>query len=134
MIKFERDLRINFVEKKNPPSFLHLSITTAYNLCLFKIDPIYWILEIIIIFYFMSCSRIFHLYEDVTIAGEGKFLDLCLTLSLSREGPSSCHIYCDTGPRFFRSHPKDRPIQSPHTTYKGMWRIYSNTDRHGSIL
>jgi hypothetical protein len=27
---------------------------------------------------------------------------------LSREGYLSCHTYCDTGPRFIRSHPKDR--------------------------
>jgi hypothetical protein len=27
--------------------------------------------------------------------------------------------------RFFQSHPKDRPIQLPLTTRKGMWRIYS---------
>jgi hypothetical protein len=25
---------------------------------------------------------------------------------LSREGSLSCHTYCDTGPRFIRSHPK----------------------------
>jgi hypothetical protein len=31
---------------------------------------------------------------------------------LRREGYSSCHIYCDTGPRFFRFHPKDCPIWS----------------------
>ena len=35
---------------------------------------------------------------------------------LSREGSLLCHTCCDTGPRFFRSHPKDRPIQSPFTT------------------
>jgi hypothetical protein len=75
---------------------------------------------------------------------------------LSREGYLSCHICCDTGPRFFRSHPKDHPIlstltthkgmwrilflprssrvpiQSPLTTHKGMWRIYSYPDPHGS--
>ena len=44
----------------------------------------------------------------------------------------SCHTCCDTGPRFFRSHRKDRPIQSPFTTHEGMWRIYSNPDPHGS--
>jgi hypothetical protein len=27
---------------------------------------------------------------------------------LSREGSLSCHTYCDTGPPFIRSHPKDR--------------------------
>jgi hypothetical protein len=50
---------------------------------------------------------------------------------LSREGSLSCHTYCDTGPRFIRSHPKDRPIQSPLTTRMGMQRIYSNPDPHG---
>jgi hypothetical protein len=49
---------------------------------------------------------------------------------LSREGSLSCHTYCDTGPRVFRSHPKNRPIQSPLTTRKGMWMIYSNPDPH----
>ena len=38
---------------------------------------------------------------------------------------------CHTGPRFFRAHPKDRPIQSPLTTREGIWRIYSNPDPHG---
>jgi hypothetical protein len=35
---------------------------------------------------------------------------------LRREGSLSCHTCCDTGPRFFRSHPKDRPSQSPLMT------------------
>jgi hypothetical protein len=39
---------------------------------------------------------------------------------LSRERSlGSCHTCCDTGPRFFRFHPKDCPIQSPFTTHKG---------------
>jgi hypothetical protein len=50
---------------------------------------------------------------------------------LSRKDSLSCHTCCDTGPQFFRSHPKERPIQSPLTTHKGMWRIYSNPDPHG---
>jgi hypothetical protein len=29
---------------------------------------------------------------------------------LSREGSLSCHTHCNTGPRFFRSHPKDHPF------------------------
>jgi hypothetical protein len=40
-------------------------------------------------------------------------------------------LYRDTGPRFFRSHPKERPIQSSLTTRKGMRRTYSNPDPHG---
>jgi hypothetical protein len=63
----------------------------------------------------------------VTISGEGlQNLGLCSALR-------ACHTYCDTGPRFFRSHPKDRPNQSPLTTHEGsgLWRIYSNPDPHG---
>jgi hypothetical protein len=53
---------------------------------------------------------------------------------LSREGSLSCHTYCDMGLRFFRSHPKDRPIQSPLTTRMGMRRTYSNSDPHGAHI
>jgi hypothetical protein len=55
------------------------------------------------------------------------------SVPLSRVGSLSCHTSCDTGPRFFRSHPKDRPIQLSLTTHKGMWRIYSTPDPHGSL-
>jgi hypothetical protein len=41
--------------------------------------------------------------------------------------------YCDTGPRFFRSHLKDFPIQSLLTTHMGMRRTYSNADPLGGI-
>ena len=34
-------------------------------------------------------------------------------------------------PPFFRSNPKDLPIQSPLTTHERIWRIYSNPDSHG---
>jgi hypothetical protein len=50
---------------------------------------------------------------------------------LSREGSLSCHTCCNTKPQFFWSHPKDRPIQSPFITHRGMWRTYSNPDPHG---
>jgi hypothetical protein len=40
-----------------------------------------------IIYGFTSCSRIFHLYEDVTIAGEGlQNLGLCLALRAFEQG------------------------------------------------
>jgi hypothetical protein len=52
---------------------------------------------------------------------------------LSREGSLSCHTCCDTGTRFFRSHPKDHSIQSPLTTHMGKQRTYSNPDPHGII-
>jgi hypothetical protein len=103
---------------------------------------------------------------DVKIAGEGlQNLGLYARRSgpLSGEGSSPCHTYCDTESRFFRSHPKDRPIQSPltidrhgdyyyyyiylhdldkrHTNYIHMWlhistrmqRTCSNPDPHGNL-
>jgi hypothetical protein len=49
-----------------------------------------------------------------------------------RSGPLSReNLYCVTGPQYFPSHPKDRPIQSPLTTHTGMWRTHSNLDPHG---
>jgi hypothetical protein len=64
----------------------------------------------LIICCFTSPSRIFNLYGEVTIVGERlQNVGPCLG-SLSREGSLSYHTCCDTGPRFFRSHPKDRPI------------------------
>jgi hypothetical protein len=41
----------------------------------------------LIIYCFMSCSRIFHLYGDVTIAGEGlQNLGLCSALKAFEQG------------------------------------------------
>jgi hypothetical protein len=83
------------------------------------------------LFIITSRSRVFHLYGDVTINGEGlPILGLC-SGPLSKEGSLSCHTCCDRRPRFIRSHPKDQPIQSPLTTHEEMWRIYSNPDHHG---
>jgi hypothetical protein len=37
-----------------------------------------------------------------------QILDLCLALAaFSSEGSFMCHTYCDTGPPFLRSYPKD---------------------------
>jgi hypothetical protein len=69
---------------------------------------------------FTSRSRIYHLYEDVTITGEGlQNVGQCLVLrAFERGGIFIVLTCCDTGPRFFWSHPKDHTIQSPLTTYK----------------
>jgi hypothetical protein len=94
------------------------------------------LIDRLIVYSFTSCSRIFHLYGDVTMTGEGLQnlgLDARRSGPLSREGSLSCHTYCETGPRFFRSHPKDCPIQSPVMTHTGMWRIYFHPDPHGSL-
>jgi hypothetical protein len=80
----------------------------------------------LIICCFASHPGIFHLYGDITITGEGlQNLGLCSALRAFDQGGHTC---CDTGPLFFRSHPKDRPILSPLMTHKGMRRIYSNPD------
>ena len=51
---------------------------------------------------FSSHSRIFHLYGDVTIAGEGLQILTYARHSwpLSSEGSLACHTYCDTGHPF----------------------------------
>ena len=45
----------------------------------------------------------------VTIAGDRAVnLDICLALTaFSDEGSFTCHTYCDMGPLFLRSYPKD---------------------------
>jgi hypothetical protein len=132
----------------------------------------------IIIYCFTSRSRIFHLYEDATITGEGlQNLSLCSALRtldllidyllfsvplknfslkwrhhhywwraaklrpmVGAQGLwAGRDIYRATPAVtrdlvFFWSHPKDRPIHSPLTTHKGMWRVYSNPYPHGSCL
>ena len=66
------------------------------------------------------------------MAGEGlQNLGLCSAL---REGSLSCHTCCVTEPRFFRSHRKDRPIQSPLTTHEGCGGSNSNPDPYGSVV
>jgi hypothetical protein len=59
---------------------------------------------------FIAAWAIFSYPVAVTITGDGAAnLDLCLALmAFSSEGSFSCHTYCDTGPRFIRSHLKDR--------------------------
>jgi hypothetical protein len=84
-----------------------------------------WLIDYIL---FYVPLKIFHLYGDVTIAGER--LHARRSGPLSMVGSLSCHSYCDTGPRFFRSHPKDRPFQSPLTTRMGARRTFSNPDPH----
>jgi hypothetical protein len=83
---------------------------------------------------FTSRSRIYHLFGDVTIASEVlQNLGLCTAhRALEQGGSLSCHTCCNTGPQFFRSHPKDRRIYSPLTTHKGMCGIYSYPDSHKS--
>jgi hypothetical protein len=68
-----------------------------------------WQINWLIICCFTSHSRIFHLYGDVTITGEGlQNLGLCSLLSAFEQGGIFIvpHLLY-TGPRLFWSHPKD---------------------------
>jgi hypothetical protein len=58
---------------------------------------------------FESHEQFFSYLVTVTITGDGAAnLDLCLALTaFSSEGSFTCHTYCDTGPPFLRSYPKD---------------------------
>jgi hypothetical protein len=72
----------------------------------------------LIIYSFTSRSRIFHLYGDVTTAGEGlQNLGLCSSLKAFEQGG----IFYRATPAVTRDldfSPKDRPNQSPFTTQK----------------
>ena len=91
----------------------------------------------LIIYCFTSRSRIFYLYGDVTITGEGlQNLGLCSALRAFEQGGIYIvpHLLWHGAPWFFRFDPKNRPIQSPFTTREGMWRIYSTPDLHRSPI
>jgi hypothetical protein len=111
-------------------SIFNVKLKTKFCLRFFKI-----IFSWLIVYCFTSRWRIFHLHGDVTIADEGlQNLGLCSVFRAFGQGGSfiSYHTCCDMGPRFFRSRPKDRSIQSLLTTHKRMSRIYSNPDSHAS--
>jgi hypothetical protein len=119
-----RDSLCTIMRQHGIPKKLIQMVKTLYKDS--QLSAIDWWL-ITSIYGFTSRSRTFHLHGDVTIAGEG-LQNVCLYArrsgSFSREGSLSCHTSCDTGPRFFRSHPKDRSIQSPLTTRMGMQGPY----------
>jgi hypothetical protein len=54
-------------------------------------------------------EQFFSYLAAVTITGDrAANLDLCLALTaFSSEGSFTCHTYCNTGPPFLRSYPKD---------------------------
>jgi hypothetical protein len=58
---------------------------------------------------FESHEQFFSYLATVTITDDGAAnLVLCLALTaFSSEGSFTCHTYCDTGPPFLRSYPKD---------------------------
>jgi hypothetical protein len=58
---------------------------------------------------FESHEQLFGYLATVTITNDWvASLDLCLALTaFSSEGSFMCHTYCDRGPPFLRSYPKD---------------------------
>ena len=80
-----------------------------------------------------SLSRIFHSYGDVTITGEG--LQICTyarhSWSLSSEGSSAGHTFCDTGHPFIMVISEDHWHLSPSfgsgavTTHYLLFRLES---------
>jgi hypothetical protein len=81
--------------------------------------------------FYVPLKNVSLIYVDVIIASEG-LQNLC-QCSAFRAFEQGRIIHCDKGPRFFRSHPKDRPIQLSLTTRMGMRRTYSILDPHMSI-
>ena len=63
-----------------------------------------------------------------------KKLSLSSTLwPLSRKGFLSCQTCYDTGPRFLRLHPKDRPNLAAFYKKQGIPMIHSNTHLHHKV-
>jgi hypothetical protein len=117
----------------------------------------FWLIDWLIDYGFTFRSRIFHLYGDVTIAGEGlQNLGLCSALRALEQGGILIvpHLLWREASFFSglirRTAPFSRllrhtrgcegsvltrilmgPYQSPFTTHKGMQRTYSNPDPHG---
>jgi hypothetical protein len=68
---------------------------------------VYW--YIVCLFSFEMHEQFFSYLATVTFTGDrAANLDLCLALTaFSSEGTFTCHTYCDKGPSFLRSYPKD---------------------------
>jgi hypothetical protein len=70
-------------------------------------------MALVVLFVCLICFKLheqfFSYLATVTITGDrAANFDLCLALTtFRREGSFTCHTYCDTGPPFLRSYPKD---------------------------
>jgi hypothetical protein len=92
-----------------------------------KID---WLIDWLIDYYFTSAQEYFTYMETSPLPEESSYARR--SRPSSRKGSLSCYTCCDTGPRFFRSHPKGHPIKSPLPTRKRVRRIYPIPDSNGS--
>jgi hypothetical protein len=92
-----------------------------------------------IIYGFTSHSRMYHLYGDVTITGEGlQSLGLCSALrAFEKEGIFIVpHLlwHGAWGLSFFSLIWRTTPFSRLFTTHMGTWSIYSNLNPHGSAF
>jgi hypothetical protein len=83
-----------------------LMMTTTFGIYLVR-GHLCFITHLVVCF--ESHEQFFSYLATVTITGDGAAkLDLCWALTaFSSEGSFTCHTYCDTGPPFLRSYPKD---------------------------
>jgi hypothetical protein len=95
-----------------------------------------WLIDWLIMYCFTSHSRIFHLYEDVTVAGEGlQNLGLCSALKpFEQRGIFIVpHLLWHWASVFPVSSEGPPHLVASYDT-QGMWRIYSNPDSHKSLF
>jgi hypothetical protein len=87
----------------------HVPLYWEQCIICFTICNIYKLNYFVCLFCFESHEQFFSYLATVTITGNrAANLDLCLALAaFSSEGSIKCHTYCDMGPPFLRSYPKD---------------------------
>jgi hypothetical protein len=96
---------------------------------------IYYLIDWSIIYGFTSCSRNFHLYGDVTTAGEGlQNFGLCSALRVFQHGGIFIMPHLPWhGASVFPVSSEGPPHSVTSYDTEGMW-IYSDSDPHGTIL
>jgi hypothetical protein len=79
----------------------------VWNYCERKVLSFFFLFVCLIVL--SHTSNFFSYLVAVTITGDRTAnLDMCLALTaFSSESSFTCHTYCDTGPPFLRSYPKD---------------------------
>jgi hypothetical protein len=102
----------------------------------FRYCQLFQLIDWLIIYGFTSRSRIFHLYGDVTIAGEGlQNLGLCSAFRAFEQGGIFIvpHLLWH-GTSVFPVSSEGLPHLVASYDTRGMWRTYSNPDPHGGQL
>jgi hypothetical protein len=101
-------IRFCMGKMKDHYRFCRMIINTL-NMIMITIISLKWHLFVCLFDCLESHKQFFSYLATVTITGDGAAnLDLCLALTtFSSKGSFTCHTYCDTGPLFLRSYPKD---------------------------